>query len=156
MKTTATKFLLMAPVIIFLFLANPNFLFCQSTDPVTTTSVWEITFVKLKPHSGEQYIAGLKQTWKSSMDELQKAGLIKSYKVLWGESVNESDFDMMLMIQYPNFASFDADPARDQKMEAIEKKIKDDLGDQYSKIIEGYTSLRELLGTKVMREVTIN
>jgi hypothetical protein len=156
MKTTATKLFLMASVISFFFLANPNFLFSQSTDPVTTTSVWEVTFVKIKPHSGEQYIAGLKQTWKSSMDELQKAGFIKSYKILWGEAANESDFDMMLMVQYPNYASFDSNPDRDKKMEEIEKKIKDGLGDQYSKIIEGYTSLRELLGTKVMSEVTIN
>ena len=132
------------------------FTYGQTEDPTTPGSVWELTFVKLKPHSGDQYIQGLKKTWKASMDEFVKAGLIKSYKILWGESVNEDDFDMILMIEHANYASSDPNPERDKKFEEIEKKIKDNLGDEYMKTVEGYTSLRELLGTKVMREITIN
>ncbi len=137
-------------------LSNYNMSFGQEEDLTTPGSVWEMTFVKVKPHAGEQYIQGLKKTWKSSMDEFVKAGLIKSYKILWGDVANQEDFNMLLMIEHENFAAFDPNPEREKKFEEIEKRIQDGLGDEYKKIVEGYASLRELLGNKVMREITIN
>ena len=155
MKKPLLKSVLMAIAILFFIVAPASQASSQTSELYTPGSVWEVTFVKLKPHSGEQYLEGLKKTWKSSMDELVKANLIKSYKILWGEASNEKDFDMLLMVEHANFAAFDPDPVRDKKIDEIEKKIKDALGDDYLKTVEGYTNLRELLGTKVMREISI-
>jgi hypothetical protein len=156
MKTKFTSILLKASAIyLFVFMAT-NLTFGQTEDLTTPGTVWELTFVKINPHSGDKYITGLKQTWKSSMDEFVKAGLVKSYKILWGDATNEDDFDMLLMVEYENFGAFDPNPERDKKFDEINKKIKDALGDEYTKIVEGYDDLRELRGSKVMRQITIN
>ena len=156
MKTKFSSFFTaVMAIILFVSIASP----VHSQDEKLTTpgTVWELTFVKLNPHSGDKYVEGLKKTWKASMDEYVKAGLVKSYKILWGEAANEDDFDMLLMVEYENFGAFDPNPERDKKYEEITKKIKDALGeDEYSKIVMGYDELREIRGNKVMRQVTIN
>ena len=62
------------------------------------------------------------------MDELVKQKLIKSYKILMGEASNEDDFDLILMTEVENFASYDPDPVRDAKRDEIEKESKRCIG----------------------------
>ena len=50
-------------------------------------------------------------------------------------------------------ASFDPDDTREAKFDAIEKKIKDKMGDDYDATITNYDDIRDLLGTKLMREI---
>jgi hypothetical protein len=50
-------------------------------------------------------------------------------------------------------ASFDADEQRDAKFDAIEKKIKDKMGDDYDATVTNYDDIRDILGTKIMREI---
>jgi hypothetical protein len=153
-KRSSQSLMAVLAIILFVSLALPGF--SQDEKLTTPGSVWELTFVKLKPHSGDTYLKGLKQTWKASMDEMVKAGLVKSYKILWGDATNPEDFNLLLMIEFANYAAFDPNPEQDKKIDEIEKKIRDNMGDEYLKTVEGYQSLRELLGTKVMREITIN
>lgn len=156
MKTKIMSLPMKAVTICLFVLFTASLSFGQTEDLTTPGTVWELTFVKLNPHSGDKYVEGLKKTWKASMDEYVKAGLVKSYKILWGEAANEDDFDMLLMVEYENFGAFDPNPERDKKYEEITKKIKDALGEEYSKIVMGYDELREIRGNKVMRQVTIN
>ncbi|MFH1118392.1 MAG: hypothetical protein V1775_01125 [Bacteroidota bacterium] len=116
-------------------------------------TVWEMTFVKIKANMGEDYLKGLTKTWKASMDLLVKEKLIRSYKVLIGSASNRADFDLLLMIESENMASFDPDPIRDKKMAELEKKIMDGMGDEYKKTIVNYETLREITGNKIMREI---
>lgn len=116
-------------------------------------TVWELTFVKLKANMGEDYLKGLSKTWKSSMDMLVQEKLIKSYKILMGPAANSNDFDLLLMVESENFATFDPDPARDKKIQELEKKIMDGMGEEYKKTIVNYQTLREIAGVKVMREI---
>lgn len=87
------------------------------------------------------------------MDLLVKEKLIKSYKVLMGSASNRADFDLLLMIESENMASFDPDPVRDKKMAELDKKIMDSMGDEYKKTIVNYETLREITGNKIMREI---
>jgi hypothetical protein len=129
----------------------------QSDDLVTPGSVWELTFVKIKPHSGDKYLEGLKKTWNTSMSESLKAGLIKSYMILGGDAANDDDFNLLLMVEFENYAAMDPNPARDKKQDEIQQKIRSALGeDEYKKIVESYSTLREIQGVKTMRQVTIN
>ncbi|MCB9014458.1 MAG: hypothetical protein H6541_01600 [Lentimicrobiaceae bacterium] len=134
------------------FLATPLNLRAQS-DLYEQGTVWELTFVKLKANMGDDYLKGLSKTWKSSMDMLVKENLIKSYKILMGSAANKSDFDLLLMVEHENLASFDPDPARDKKIMDLEKKIMDGMGDEYKKTIVNYETLREITGNKMMREI---
>ena len=119
-------------------------------------SVWNLTFVKLKANLGEEYLAGLNKTWKASMDELVRQKLLKSYKILLGDASNPQDFDLILMTEFENYASFDPDPERDRKRDEVEKKIRDAMGEEFQKTVSNYSTLREITGRKTMREIFLN
>src|SRR5205807_8059742 len=119
--------------------------------PYTEGTVWAITMVKTKPGMGDDYIKGLAKTYKAAMEEEKKANMIVSYKILLGESSNEADYNMLLMIEYKNMAAFDG--LRD-KLDPIAQKV---LGseDERRQAAVKRTEIREILGSKVMREITL-
>ena len=128
----------------------------QEADLYSEGSVWNLTFIKLKANMGEEYLKGLSKTWKASMEELVNQKLILSYKVLMGSASNPQDFDLLLMIELENFAAMDPDPERDKKREEVEKKIRDGMGEEFMKTVANYTTMREITGSKTMREIFLN
>jgi hypothetical protein len=137
-------------------LLNPfEQLTAQEEDLYEDGTVWSLTFVRTGANKSDEYLKGLSQTWSASMEEAKKEGLILSYKILAGNAANEDDFDLVLMIENKNMASFDPDETRDAKFDAIEKKIRENMGDNYDATITNYNDIRDLLGTKVMREIHV-
>ncbi|MCU0370276.1 MAG: hypothetical protein MUC31_02585 [Bacteroidales bacterium] len=139
----------------FAVMISPS-LVAQEADLYTEGSVWNLTFVKLKANMGDEYLKGLSKTWKASMDELVSQKLIKSYKILIGSASNPQDFDLILMTELENYASMDPNPEKEKKIEEIEKKIKEGMGDEYEKTVSSYSTLREITGRKTMREIFLN
>jgi hypothetical protein len=135
-----------------LFVISKN-LNAQEPDPYTEGSVWSLTFVKIKANMGDDYLKGLNKTWKASMDGLVKQNLIKSYKILMGEAANAQDFDLILMTETENFAMRDPNPERDKKMDAVEKMVRDGMGEEFQKTVTSYTTMRDITGRKTMREI---
>lgn len=119
--------------------------------PYTEATVWAITMVKTKAGMSDDYIKGLAKTYKAAMDEEKKANLVVSYKILMGDSSNAADYNMLLMVEYKNMAAFDG--LRD-KMEPIAQKV---LGgeDERRQAAVKRLEVREILGNKVMREITL-
>ena len=127
--------------------------FTQSDDLYDSGSVWSLTFIRLHPNVDDDYLKGLNKTWKASMDEMKKENLIKSYKILKGSAANQEDFNLLLMIEFENFSKFDPDPAREAKMNEIEKRVRDAMGEEFQKTVASYSTMRDINGTKVMREI---
>lgn len=125
----------------------------QDESPYEDGTVWSLTFVRTSANKTDDYLKGLANTWVASMEEAKKEGLILSYKILQGNAANEDDYDLVLMIENKNMAAFDSDKEREAKFNAIEKKIKDEMGDKYQTTITNYDNIRNLQGTKVMREI---
>jgi hypothetical protein len=125
----------------------------QEEDLYEDGTVWSLTFVRTGANKGENYLKGLAQTWVANMEEAKKEGLIVSYKILEGPAANEDDYDLILMIENKNMAAFDPDEQRDAKFDAIDKKIRDKMGDEYQATITNYDDIRNLMGTKIMREI---
>ncbi|MEY2497130.1 MAG: hypothetical protein QOD12_686 [Verrucomicrobiota bacterium] len=119
--------------------------------PYTEGTVWAITMVKTKAGMSDDYIKGLAKTYKAAMEEEKKANLVVSYKILMGDSSNAADYNMLLMVEYKNMAAFDG--LRD-KMEPIAQKV---LGgeDERRQAAVKRLEVREILGNKVMREITL-
>lgn len=149
MKTVLFFSVLLAILFLFPF----EQISAQEEDLYEDGTVWSLTFVRTGANKSEDYLKGLANTWAASMEESKKEGLILSYKILQGNSANKGDYDLILMIENKNMASFDADEQRDAKFDAIEKKIRDKMGDDYEATITNYDEIRELLGTKLMREI---
>lgn len=125
----------------------------QSDDLYKDGTVWSVTFVRTVANRTDDYLKGLAQTWVATMEEAKKEGLIVSYKILQGNAANKDDFDLMLMIENKNMASLDPNETTEAKFDAIEKRIQDKMGDKYQSTITNYAEIRDLQGSKLMREI---
>jgi hypothetical protein len=125
------------------------------SDVYEEGTVWNVTYVRAHANMEEQYLMGLAKTWAAAMEKFVEANLIVSYKILAGEASNDDDFNLMLMIEFENFAKYDPDPVREAKFEEIEKQLQEDLGDKYDETLKNYPNIRDILGTKTMREMKL-
>jgi len=123
----------------------------QSDAPYTEGPVWGITMVKTKPGMSDDYLKTLAKIYKSTNDEMKKQGLIMDYKVLLGNDANPQDFDILLMVEYKNMAAFDG---LREKADPIANKILGSEDAQRQGAIKRM-EIREIMGNKLMREVTL-
>lgn len=123
----------------------------QSDAPYTEGPVWGVTMVKTKPGMGDDYLKTLAKIYKSTNDEMKKQGLIMDYKILLGNDSNPQDFDILLMVEYKNMAAFDG---LREKADPITDKILGSEDAQRQSAIKRM-EIREIMGNKLMREVTL-
>jgi len=123
----------------------------QSDAPYTEGPVWTITLVKTKYGMTDDYLKGLAKTFKGTLDEAKKQNLIMDYKVLLGDAASEHDFDILLMVEQKNMATLDN--AR-EKFDPIARKIEGTPDQQRATAVQR-VELREILGNKLMREITL-
>ena len=146
-----TIFLTTALMVCFILGVN-NKTYSQD-DVYDEGTVWSLTFVRTGANVAEDYLKDISKTWKAFMDGAVKEGLVKSYKILLGPPANEEDFNIVLMIENENMAAFDPDPERDAIFDAMEEKLKERMEGKYEETIINYEKLRQIYGTKVMREI---
>jgi hypothetical protein len=123
----------------------------QSDAPYTEGPVWQITMVKAKYGMTDEYLKGLAKSFKGVLDEAKKQDLVIDYKILLGEAATSQDFDILLMVESKNMAALDN--AR-EKFDPIARKIEGPL-DQQRATATKRLEIREIMGSKVMREVTL-
>jgi len=123
----------------------------SSSAPYNEGAVWDITMVKTKPGLGDDYLKSIAQTFKGVMEEQKKQGIIMDYKVLLGDSADRNDFNILLMVEYKNMAAFDG---LREKTDPIMSKV---MGgeDAQRQLAVKRLDVREILGSKTMREVTL-
>jgi len=125
--------------------------YAQMVRPTHPGTVWELSFIHVKPGMDLAYKKWLATDWKKEQETLKEAGMVLSYKVIEGESHNPNDWDLMLMVEFKNLASLEAN---EDKMDALLQKTLG--GDE--KMVEGYkerSEIREVLGTRLAREVVL-
>jgi len=146
-------FYLTIVLLVCFVLGLSNTTYAQDGDVYDEGTVWSLTFVRTGANVADDYLKDLTKTWKAFMDGAVKEGLVVSYKILIGPPANEDDFNIVLMIENKNMASFDPDPERDAKFDAMEEKIKESMKGKYDETVTNYENLRQIYGTKVMREI---
>ena len=123
----------------------------QSDAPYTEGPVWNLTMVKAKYGMGDEYLKGLAKTFKGTLDEAKKQNLILDYKILLGDAANAQDFDILLMVESKNMAAFDNSR---EKFDPIARKIEGNPDEQRATATKRL-DIREILGSKLMREITL-
>jgi len=134
-----------------LFTAWTGLCSAQSDAPYTEGSVWNITMVKTKPGMDDQYLKGLAKTFKGNLDEAKKQKLILSYKILIGSAATSNDFNILLMVESKDMAALDNGR---EKFDPIAKKIEGPVEEQEKTMVKRL-DIREIVGDKLMREVTL-
>ena len=122
-----------------------------TSAPYTEGAVWQITMVKTKPGMGDDYLKTLAKTFKAVNDEAKKQGIITDYKILSGDAATAQDFDLLLMVEYPNMAAMDG---LREKTEPIFDKIMGN-EDQQRQLAVKRIEIRDIMGDKLMREITL-
>lgn len=117
--------------------------------PYTEGSVWDVTTVRTSDGQYEAYLADLSRVWKKFNDEAMKKGLVKSYKILSAPAANGEDWDLLLLVEYPNMAVFDG---MTEKMDPIAASILGNLEEQGQATVKR-SQLRTITGSKLAREL---
>jgi len=152
---TARKFIAVAAALV----AGSGLSFAQSssttaegsTAPYTEGSVWQLTMIKTKPGMTDDYLKGLSKSLKASLEEGKKQGFIVSYKILLGEASSPHDYNVMTMVEYKNMATLDNLRAKTDPI--AQKTIGGE--DQQREAAVKRAEIREILGNKLMREITL-
>jgi hypothetical protein len=125
--------------------------YAQVHRPYRNGSVWTMSLIRVKPGMNEAYMSYLTGQWKATQEALKKEKLILSYKVLTTEAHDGHDWNMLLLTEYKDMATLEAN---EPKEDAVEQKM---VGDD-QKQIQGYrerSEIREVLGTRLAREVVL-
>jgi len=116
----------------------------------TEGSVWALSLVRTKAGMQDAYLQELAGARRELMAEARRQGLVVSDKILVGTASGRDDFDVLLMIEYRNWAALDGLNAR---MDAIAAKAMGSV-DKQVQVMSRRTDLREVLGDKTMQELS--
>jgi hypothetical protein len=123
----------------------------QVKRPYRDGTVWNVTFVRMKPGMDTAYLNYLASDWKRNQEAAKKEGLIVSYKVLSTEAHSPDDWNLILMTEVKDLASMEANQ---DKADALSQKL---VGDD-QKQMQGYkdrSEIREITGVRLAREVVL-
>jgi hypothetical protein len=123
----------------------------QIARPYRNGSVWNVGFIRIKPGMDAAYLNYIATDWKKQQDASKKAGLILSYKVLTTEAHGSGDFNIMLMTEYKDLATMEAN---EDKAENLAQQV---IGNDEAQM-EGYRKrleIREVLQDRLAREIIL-
>jgi hypothetical protein len=122
-----------------------------SSAPYNEGPVWTLTMIKTKTGLSDEYIKQITGTVKPVYEEEKKQKIILDYKILNGEASDPHDFNILILVEYPNWAAFDS--LRDKMDPVIAKVMGSE--EQRRDLAVKRLDIREILGTKTMREITL-
>ena len=123
----------------------------QVNRPYRNGSVWSIGFIQMKPGMETAYLNYVAGEWKREQEALKRDGQIISYKVLTTESHGSKDWNIMLMTEYKDMATMEANEAKADNL--AQTVIGND-----EKQMQGYRDrlqIREVMGTRLAREIVL-
>lgn len=123
----------------------------QMSRPWRNGSVWELAFVRMKPGMDTAYLKYVATEWKKEQEALKAEGIVLSYRVLATEGHTPADWNLVLMTEFKDLASLEANEA---KAEAIAQRV----AGTDEKQMQGYrdrSEIREVLGTRLAREIIL-
>ena len=125
--------------------------YAQVKRPYRPGSVWNLAFIRMKPGMDAAYLTYVATTWKANQEAAKKEGLIVSYKVLTTEGHGTTDFNIILMTEYKDLATMEANVP---KADALAQRMEGDDAKQ----MQGYkerAEIREILADRVAREMVL-
>ncbi len=123
----------------------------QVSRPYRNGSVWSVSYIQMKPGMETAYLNYIATDWKRSQEALKKDGQIISYKVMTTETHGKGDWNIMLMTEYKDMATREANEAKEDNL------YQTVLGND-EKQMQGYRDrlqIREVLEVRTAREIIL-
>jgi hypothetical protein len=113
-------------------------------------SVWTVGFIETNPGHFDDYIADLDRVWRRYLDEQKKDGDVLSYKLIPISFPRDGEPNLMLMVEYKNWAAFDRG---NDYFDKIAEKLQGSIDNARKSNIDR-EALRKLRGGFVGQEIT--
>jgi len=126
-------------------------IYAQVSRPYRNGTVWNLAFIRMKPGMDTMYMNYIANEWKRNQEAMKKDGIILSYKVLTTEAHSNTDWNIMLMTEYKDLATMEAN---EEKADALAQRV---IGDD-AKQIQGYKDrleYREVMADRLAREMVL-
>ena len=123
----------------------------QVNRPYHDGSVWIVGVVQVKPGMSTAYKNYLATDWKRNQEAMKKAGIILSYMVIQTESHSGTDWNMLLLTEYKDLATYEANQ---DKADNLGQTL---VGNDTVQM-QGYRDrslIREVLGNRLARELKL-
>jgi hypothetical protein len=123
----------------------------QVSRPYRNGSVWDVALIQMKPGMETAYLNYIATDWKRNQEAMKKDGLILSYKVMTTETHGSTDWNIMLMTEYKNLATMEANEAKADNL--AQTVVGND-----EKQMQGYRDrlqIREVLENRLAREIVL-
>ena len=137
--------------LMIIMLALSAVVFAQISRPYRNGSVWNVAFIRIKPGMDTAYMNYLASDWKKNQEAQKKEGLILSYKILTTEAHGSGDFNIMLLTEYKDMATMEAN---EDKADNVAQQV---IGND-QKQMQGYKDrleIREVLQDRLAREIIL-
>jgi hypothetical protein len=125
--------------------------FAQVNRPYRNGTVWSIGFIRMKPGMDTAYLNYVAGDWKREQEALKKDGQVISYKVLQTEAHGSTDWNLMLMTEYKDLATYE------KNLDKADALLQTVIGDD-EKQRQGYRQrleIREVLADRLAREIVL-
>ena len=123
----------------------------QVNRPYHDGSVWIVGVIQVKPGMSTAYKNYLATDWKRNQEAMKKAGIILSYMVIQTESHSGTDWNMLLLTEYKDLATYEANQ---DKADNLGQTL---VGNDTVQM-QGYRDrslIREVLGNRLARELKL-
>jgi hypothetical protein len=123
----------------------------QVNRPFRNGSVWSVSFIRMKPGMENAYLKYVASEWKREQEALKKDGQILSYKVITTEAHGSNDWNIMLMSEYKDLATMEAN---ETKADNLAQTV---IGNDEAQM-QGYRErlqIREVLDVRTAREIVL-
>ena len=123
----------------------------QVNRPFRSGSVWSVSFIRMRPGMENAYLNYIASEWKREQEAFKKDGQILSYKVITTEAHGSNDWNIMLMSEYKDLATMEANETKaDNLAQAVSGNDE--------KQMQGYRDrlqIREVLDVRTAREIVL-
>ena len=121
----------------------------------TQETVYNVTLVRIHPNMGDQYLNNLKRTWVTGVKEAIAEGLTTDYAIYSTITPNDAGYNLILVTEHPNLASFDATAEWREKIARIGERVEAIISGQETDRITStvYPEIRTIMSSKLVREV---
>ena len=117
--------------------------------PYSKGSVWAVGYVQVADNKLDDYIENLNNGYYPILNEFIKKGWVTSYKVISVDRNSPDDYNLIILVEYPNWATFDRadeewEKVVDQVFKSMENREKSDNQREEIRILWGSKIGQEL------------
>ena len=123
----------------------------QVKRPYHDGSGWVVGVISIKPGMDNAYKNYVATDWKKQQEALKKDGQIISYMVIQTEAHSTTDWNMLLLTEYKDLATYEANLGKADNL--AQTVVGDD-----AKQMQGYRDrllIRDVLGNRLARQIVL-